>query len=295
MVAAELATAPANRHKLVDGTSRVTSSMIEGLEAEIDAIVAEVGMPGEFVVPGGSPAAAAIDVARTVVRRAERRAVELADAGDLEDSDVVRYLNRLADYLYMLARAVEGEWTPSRHKGGRMIEVVAGPELGDGDGDALVIPVFADLTWGPGAEWAADALGSWVVGYLEAQDFTGKTGQTAILPGGDSVPYARVVFLGLGDEVDAEGLRRAAGVAGSATRRYERVVTTLHELEVDEPEELVTLGYLLGQYRFEKYLSDPKPSKTLKPRVRRRFGCWRRSGKGKGPGGRGQPRPRPRQ
>ena len=144
-----------------------------------------------------------------------------------------------------------------------MIEVVAGPELGDGDGDALVVPVFADLTWGPGAEWAADALGSWVLGYLESQDFTGKTGQTAILPGGDSVPYARVVFVGLGGEVDAEGLRRAAGVAGSATRRYERVVTTLHELEVDEPEELVTLGYLLGQYRFEKYLSDPKPSKTL--------------------------------
>ena len=116
VVAAELATAPANRRKLVDGTSRVTPSMIEGLEAEIDEIVAEVGMPREFVVPGGNPAAAALDVARTVVRRAERRAVELADVGDLEDSDVVPYLNRLADYLYMLARAVEGEWTPSRHK-----------------------------------------------------------------------------------------------------------------------------------------------------------------------------------
>ena len=90
--------------------------MTKDLEAEIDAIVAEVGMPREFIVPGGNPAAAALDVARTVVRRAERRAVRLADAGDLEDSEVVRYLNRLADYLYMLARAVEGEWIPSRHK-----------------------------------------------------------------------------------------------------------------------------------------------------------------------------------
>ena len=116
VVGAELATAPENRHKLVDGTSRVTSSMVDGLEEEIDAIVAEVGMPREFVVPGGNPAAAALDVARTVVRRAERRAVEVADAGGLEGSQVVPYLNRLADYLFMLARAVEGEWIPSRDK-----------------------------------------------------------------------------------------------------------------------------------------------------------------------------------
>ncbi len=118
VVAAELATAPTNRAKLVAGSSRVTAAMVDVLEQEIDAIVAEVGMPREFVVPGGTPGAAAIDVARTIVRRAERRSVSLSDAGDLEDSEVVRYLNRLADYLYMLARAVEGEWTPTREKEG---------------------------------------------------------------------------------------------------------------------------------------------------------------------------------
>lgn len=69
-------------------------------------------MPTEFVVPGGEPVAAALDVARTVVRRAERRAVSHL-AGESE-SLVVPYLNRLADYLYMLARAVEREWTPTR-------------------------------------------------------------------------------------------------------------------------------------------------------------------------------------
>lgn len=116
VVAAELATAPSNRHKLADGTSKVTAEMVAGLEQAIDGLVAEVGTPTEFVVPGGNPAAAAIDMARTTVRRAERRAVALADGGDLEDSEVVRYLNRLADYLYMLARVVEGEWTPSRQK-----------------------------------------------------------------------------------------------------------------------------------------------------------------------------------
>ena len=78
----------------------------------IDLIDAEVGMPTEFVVPGGEPAAAAIDVARTVVRRAERRAV--THLADEPASLVVPYLNRLADYLYMLARAVEREWTPTR-------------------------------------------------------------------------------------------------------------------------------------------------------------------------------------
>jgi cob(I)alamin adenosyltransferase len=53
-------------------------------------------------------------VARTVVRRAERRAVALVGLGGMEGTEVVRYLNRLADYLYMLAREVEGSWIPSR-------------------------------------------------------------------------------------------------------------------------------------------------------------------------------------
>ena len=90
--------------------------MVETLESAIDEIVDAVGMPTEFVVPGGTEAAAALDLARTIVRRAERRAVAYADEGGLGDSEVVRYLNRLADYLYMLARAAEQEWTPSRPK-----------------------------------------------------------------------------------------------------------------------------------------------------------------------------------
>lgn len=114
VVGAELATAAANRAKLEDGVSRVDQSMIDGLEARIDAIVDERGMPTEFIVPGGDPVAASIDVARSVVRRAERRAVTWATDGPVEDSLVIVYLNRLADYLYMLARSVEGEWLPSR-------------------------------------------------------------------------------------------------------------------------------------------------------------------------------------
>jgi cob(I)alamin adenosyltransferase len=114
VVAAELATDPDNSSKLEDGVSRVTPAMVSRLEQEIDLIVAEAGVPTEFVVPGGDPVAAALDVARTVVRRAERRAVTFAVGGALTGSSVVPYLNRLADYLYMLARAAEGDWIPSR-------------------------------------------------------------------------------------------------------------------------------------------------------------------------------------
>jgi cob(I)alamin adenosyltransferase len=112
VVAAELATDPDRSDLLEQGVSRVDPSMIDRLENRIDRIDADVGMPTEFIVPGGDPVAAVIDVARTIVRRAERRAV-----GHLEidsDSLVVPYLNRLADYLYMLARAVEHEWTSTR-------------------------------------------------------------------------------------------------------------------------------------------------------------------------------------
>lgn len=114
VVAAELATSPENRDKLEDGVSRVTDDMVTGTEAAIDRVEQRFGMPTEFVVPGGNPLAAHLDVARTIVRRAERRSVAYAEVGGLADSRVVVYLNRLADYLYMLARAAEGTWIPSK-------------------------------------------------------------------------------------------------------------------------------------------------------------------------------------
>lgn len=116
VVAAEVATAPANRHKLTPGVSLTTAEMVERLETQIDRVVDVVGMPTEFVVPGQAQLPALLDVARTVARRAERRAVAYAGAGDLDGSHVVPYLNRLADYLYMLARSTEKEWEPTRKK-----------------------------------------------------------------------------------------------------------------------------------------------------------------------------------
>ena len=114
VVGAELATGPDNRSKLEPSTSLTTVAMVERLEREIDRIEAETGMPTQFVVPGGNQLAASLDVARTVVRRAERRAVEWRDGHRIPDSSVVPYLNRLADLVYMMAREAEGTWTSSK-------------------------------------------------------------------------------------------------------------------------------------------------------------------------------------
>lgn len=108
VVGAELATHLDRRERLTDGVSRVTAAMVTALEPDIDALEELVEQPKEFVLPGETAAGAALDLARTTVRRAERRAVALADAGGLPDSQVVPYLNRLADLLFVMARVADG-------------------------------------------------------------------------------------------------------------------------------------------------------------------------------------------
>jgi cob(I)alamin adenosyltransferase len=114
IVGAELATAPNNRHKLVDSETKVTAEMVAEIETAIDRIEAERGMPTGFLVPGSNRLGAALDVARATARRAERNAVAHMRGGGYEGSYVLAYLNRLADYLFMLARAAEETWTPSK-------------------------------------------------------------------------------------------------------------------------------------------------------------------------------------
>jgi len=118
VVGAELATARENWSKLspVKGT-KVTAGMVDALEELIDDYSRRTQMPKEFVVPGETTASAALDVARAVIRRCERRCVALQRAGELSDDEVVRYLNRLADLLFVLARHEEGGYTPLRETG----------------------------------------------------------------------------------------------------------------------------------------------------------------------------------
>ena len=116
VVGAELATHIERRGRLSDGVSRVTSGMVSALEDEIDALEAEYPMPKEFVIPGESMAGSALDLARTTVRRAERRSVALAAEGGIPASQVVPYLNRLADLLFVMARAADGGFRPVRDR-----------------------------------------------------------------------------------------------------------------------------------------------------------------------------------
>ncbi|MGH9275693.1 MAG: ATP:cob(I)alamin adenosyltransferase [Acidimicrobiales bacterium] len=102
---AELATDELNRSKLTAGSSLVTGEMVSALEAVIDDIGGRFELPSEFVVPGQDRGSALLDLARTVVRRAERSATVIA----LDDSFDIPYHNRLSTVLWTLARWVEGE------------------------------------------------------------------------------------------------------------------------------------------------------------------------------------------
>ena len=101
---AELATAPEAAGRLEDGVSKVTVEMVDALEEVIDRYMDRVELPPKFVIPGGTELSARLDVARAAVRRAERRVVDLKQAGDLPDETVLRYLNRASDAVYAMAR-----------------------------------------------------------------------------------------------------------------------------------------------------------------------------------------------
>ena len=105
---AEVATAPEHRDRLAAGTTLVTQDMVDALEEGIDDLLSRVDMPSDFVIPGANRVSAALDVARTIVRRAERLAVVEPVAGSL----VVAYLNRLSDLLWAMARWQEGPEHP---------------------------------------------------------------------------------------------------------------------------------------------------------------------------------------
>jgi cob(I)alamin adenosyltransferase len=115
ILGAELATAPEAAERLEDGVSRVTAEMTAALEGVIDRYMAEVDLPPKFVIPGGREVSAALDVARTAVRRAERRTVALAAEAPIS-REAVRYLNRASDAVYAMARFTDTD-TPELFAG----------------------------------------------------------------------------------------------------------------------------------------------------------------------------------
>jgi cob(I)alamin adenosyltransferase len=103
------------------GALRVQASQVERLEHEIDALNAELRPLDSFVLPGGTPCAAHLHLARTITRRAERLVAALA-ARETVNGEALKYLNRLSDHLFVLSRHVNGKgagdvlWTPGANR-----------------------------------------------------------------------------------------------------------------------------------------------------------------------------------
>lgn len=110
---AELATLPENRQKLTPGVTLVTEEMVEAIEHQIDDVSERFDPPTEFVIPGENRVAALLDVARTVVRRAERETLPAL----VEGSQAGIYLNRLSDLMWTMARWQEGSSTVAKQTG----------------------------------------------------------------------------------------------------------------------------------------------------------------------------------
>lgn len=121
VVGAELATNPDAWDRLEDGRTRVSEAMVRDLEGVLVELERSIEMPREFVVPGETPTSAALELARTIIRRAERRAVALRREGLVPGANLIPYLNRLADLVWVLARAAERaesrSATPARKPG----------------------------------------------------------------------------------------------------------------------------------------------------------------------------------
>jgi cob(I)alamin adenosyltransferase len=139
VVGAELAANPAARDRLRDGETRVSAAMVQRLDAVLADYEARITFPTEFVVPGETRTSAALELARTVLRRAERRAVTLDRAGLVPGDHLLPYLNRLADLLWVLARAAEQAESrtsttarPRRRRGPKSAPAEAEPAAAEG-------------------------------------------------------------------------------------------------------------------------------------------------------------------
>lgn len=114
--AAEIAANTRSRDRLVPGVSSVTADMTAALEQAIDELLAGHPLRPAFVVPGVNPASAALDLARTFLRRAERRLIAARERGIAVSATLIAYLNRASDLAYVLARRAAGDGEPLSHE-----------------------------------------------------------------------------------------------------------------------------------------------------------------------------------
>jgi len=142
------------------------------------------------------------------------------------------------------------------------VEFVSAGPVESETGEALAVPVFGERVWGPGAELVADRLGPWLDEFLDGQGFSGKQGEIAAVPTAGEFGFGTVFLVGVGEEVDDESLRQAAGSLARRVTKMTDVATTLHQIDLDGAADAVVEGFLLGQYRFDAHKSSGEPSKT---------------------------------
>ncbi len=109
LLGAELSTVEEDLDK---SPHKITGGHVEKMEHLIETLQKDMVLKKEFIFPGGTIASAAIDLGRTIIRRAERRAVSLSQEKVVTNPEVLRYLNRLADLLFTLARYEEDQGSP---------------------------------------------------------------------------------------------------------------------------------------------------------------------------------------
>lgn len=118
---ADLAT-PAKEDELAGKALRIVQAQVDRLEREIDALNAGLQPLRSFVLPGGTPAATALHLARTICRRAERLMVELKEGGEAVSAPAIAYVNRLSDFLFVASRYCnhlrDGDvlWVPGKNR-----------------------------------------------------------------------------------------------------------------------------------------------------------------------------------
>ena len=106
-VSAELATKPEDYERFASRFTPVTGEAAGELEGIVGELESEIKLPKSFVIPGSNLGSGWLDLSRAIVRRAERRVVELKENNELKNDVILQYLNRLADLLFILARYEE--------------------------------------------------------------------------------------------------------------------------------------------------------------------------------------------
>ena len=236
------------------------------------------------MLPGENRVAAALDLARTVVRRAERESVAAAGAGWLDDSRVVP-VPQPARRPRVHPRPLAGRCLPARPRALTYPTTQTSPYPDDTGGPvairftvttrprptcaptSLAVPVFAERTLGPGADGIDAALDGTLDAFMEESGFDGKPGETLLVPGAGRLTAKAALLVGLGkpDDITLDGLRRAAASIARRATKVTSVVTTLVDaapasIGAEAAAQAVAEGVLLGAYQFLEYKSEAKPS-----------------------------------